>query len=456
MIVARGFEGDARFNAGAEGVALSLSVLPTPRGPQLNEIQEMGLGEQLADQIIAALSQRLPPPVQVVTEEQPELLRFSGVTWDEAVQNMEKHFLQHCWSDGLPLVPPTEEAVHRMLEGTDLAADHVVAVVEPGRGKATVEKIAINAVMAGCLPQYLPVILAAVEALTDPRSDLRGVQCTAGLVSPLLIASGPKLIEQLNINDSFSTIGPGWRANATIGRSIRLIMINLGHSWPGKNDMKPLGSPFKYVTLMAENESGYGGFWEPIRVAEGFTCDQPTLSVMPTHSWQVDVALSHQGSLDKLVELLTAQARAKYDKTAQNWGMDNLILINPTLFEFVRKARKSRSDLQRILYEAMQVPCRIFFEGMEPKAEQLGPVRIPDWLVERGKADPEALAPLVAQPESLKIVVAGGMGVMFCAYISTWGYGPAYFVTRAVKFPRNWEGLLRKYEGWNTPVVKEE
>ncbi|MFC1971565.1 hypothetical protein ACFLV0_06560, partial [Chloroflexota bacterium] len=333
---------------------------------------------------------------------------------------MEKYFLQHGWSDGLPLVPPTEEAVTQMLEGTDLPREHVLVMVEPGGGKASIEKIAVNAVMAGCLPHYMPVIIAALEAITDPKFDLRGVQSTAGMVSPLLIISGQKLIDELNINDSFSTIGPGWRANATIGRAIRLMMINLGQSWPGKNDMKSFGNPFKYVMLMAENETAYMDAWEPVRVAEGFDYDQPTISVMPAVSWQPDLVHSEPPTVNNIVKQICKQAQVKYDRLANNWGCDNLVLISRTAFEAIRKEGLSRVDMQQALYEAMQSPCFDFFSGNEP-ATEVGANRnpIPEWIVDKCRADPQALVPLVAKPQSIKICAAGGRGPAMISYIGT-------------------------------------
>ena len=454
FIVAKGFEFVAKFNAKREGVSdISLAVLPLAAVPLPKEIEELKLGEKVAEGVIAALSQRLPFPSE--TEEAvKETLVFSGKDYSEATENMERYFLQHCWGDGLPLVPPTQEAVNRMLEGTELPRDHVVALVEPGGGKATIEKIAINGVMAGCLTQYMPVIIAAVEAITDPMSDLRGVQCTTGPVSPLLIVSGQKLIEQLNINDSFSTIGPGWRANATIGRAIRLIMINIGYGWPGKTDMKSLGSPFKYVTLMAENESAYGGAWEPIRVAEGFDYDQPTVSVMPAYSWQPDYIQIQLLTAGKTMEILANQAKVKHDRSAFNWGMDNLVLIPPVVFDAIRRERLSRIDTQKALYELIQLPCSEFFGGKEPSTEAGTVKPIPEGFVGKCKEDPKALVPLLLEPQSIKIVVAGAPVSSIAAYIGTWGYGPAYFVTKPIKLPPNWENLLEKYKGWETPIVK--
>jgi hypothetical protein len=197
-----------------------------------------------ADDVIHALTE-----TPVINAEEPvkDELIFSGTTYARATGSMEKYFLNHGWGDGLPIIPPTREAVDEMLEGTDLSPDHSIGQVEPGGGDATIEKIAINAVMAGCLPQHLPVVIAAVEAIIDPAFDLREVQCTSCNMAPLLIVSGQNLIDDLNINNSFSTLGPGFRANSTIGRAVRLIMINLGHTWPGINDMKSLGSPFKFI-----------------------------------------------------------------------------------------------------------------------------------------------------------------------------------------------------------------
>ncbi|MFC2016564.1 hypothetical protein ACFLUF_02495 [Chloroflexota bacterium] len=452
FIVAKGFEFAARFSAQHEGLPdLALASLPQPGVPLPKEIEESGLGGKIADEVIEGLTQRqLSPPETKETAE--ETLAFDGEGYEEAVENMEKYFLQHYWSDGFPLVPPTEEAVNRMLEGAELPRDHVVGVVEPEAAAATVEKIAINAVMAGCLPQYMPVLIAAVEAITDPKFDLRGVQCTAGLVSPLMIVSGQKFIKQLNINDSFSTIGPGWRANATIGRAVRLIMFNIGNSWPGKNDMKSFGTPFKYVILMAENEGAYLDAWEPIRMAEGFNNDQPTISVMPAVSWQPELFNPDEATTDKIVELLSRQAKVKYDCRAVNWGFDNLVLLNPTAFEAIFKEGRSRIDIQRALYESIKVPCAEFFGGKEP-ATALGPIQLPESFIEQCREDPKALVPLLPRPESVKIVVAGGPGPRMMAYISTWGFGPSYFVTKPINLPKQWESLLAKYSGWNTSVV---
>jgi len=456
VVVGNCFQSSARFFARSEGLPdLALATLPMDYVPIQEEIEELKLGDKLADEVIDGLTKWSPHPPDT-KEAAEETLIFNGKDYAEALGNMENYFLEHCWSDGLPLVPPTEEAVNKMLEGTELPRDHVVALVEPALGKATIEKIAINAVMAGCLPQYMPVIIAAVEAITDPKFYLLGIQCTSGQPSPLLIISGQKLIQELNINDSFRTIGPGWRANATIGRAITLIMTNLGHTWPGENDMKPFGNPFRYVTLMAENEAAYMGAWEPLRVAEGFDYNQTTISVMPAMSWQVDLfretTIGKTYTVDRIITQTSKQAKVKFDRFAHNSVYNNLMLISPTAFDAIRREGWSRADLQKALYEAIQLPYSEFTGG-----RQMLPVgRLPEWLMEKCKADPETLVPLLLKPESLKICVAGGPGPGVIAYMGTWGEGPSYLVTKAIKLPQNWKDLLEKHKGGESPVVRPE
>ena len=457
VITAKGLEANARFNARAAGLEdLQQVVIPVAAVPVPTEVEELTqLGKQTADAVIEAICRTSATSAeQKKTDEETteRILQFSGDSYSATVESMEKYFLQHHWSDGFPLVPPTQEAVDRMLEGTELPRDHVVGLVEPEGAAATVESIAINAVMAGCLPQYMPVLIAAIECIIDPKFDLRGIQGTSCSVSPLLIISGGELIKQLNINDSFSAIGPGWKANATIGRAVQLIMSNIGNVWPGRNDMTTLGSPLKYIMLLAENESAYGGIWEPIRVAEGFDHAQPTICAMPAISWQPDHIPSEIATVKKTIELISLQGKVKYDRFAATFGLDNLVLLTPTAFEPIRLERYSRKDIQKALYEAIQLPCSEFFEAEEPSTEAGVQIPIPEWIVEKCKGDPQATAPLLLRPESLKIVVTGGQGPAMLAYIGTWGWGRAYFVMKPINLTKNWKGLLEKYQGWESPI----
>ena len=183
----------------------------------------------------------------------------------DAVQNL---YLERGWTDGLPVTPPTPERVESMLRAVDLPPYRVIAEIPPNWGGATVERLAINAVMAGCLPEYFPVIVAAVDAMSDPAFNLYAVQATTHPCAPLVIVNGP-IREALGFNGSSGAFGPGWRANATIGRAIRLALLNIGGGYPGVGDMSSQGAPSKYGYCVAENEELNP--WGPLHVDRDLT-----------------------------------------------------------------------------------------------------------------------------------------------------------------------------------------
>jgi hypothetical protein len=453
FMVTRPFEANARFIARREGLSdISLAVVPVDSLPLPDEVRKWELGDKAADEVIRALTLWTPQP-EKMTETAERILTFSGENYETARESMEKYFLRHGWSDGLPLVPPTPDAVSRMLAGVDYPSDHVVGIVEPGGVRATIKDIAINAVMAGCLPQYMPVVIAAIEAITDPAFNLREVQCTSCNMAPLLIVSGPELIEDLNINCSFGTLSPGWRANSTIARAVRLIMTNLGHAWPGMNDMKTLGSPFKSVSLIAENEIALGGAWEPLRVAEGYDLGQATISVMPAMSWQPDIVQPEPPTVNRIVEYIAKQGKVKHDRLAGNWGMDNLVILCGATFDCIRREGCSRLNLQKALYDAIQIPASDFLNGRDI-AELPAFGRLPEWIREKCRSGSDSRIPLLAAPGSIRLCVTGGAGPYGISYISTFGYGPAHFVTKPITLPANWRNLLERHKGWESPTVK--
>lgn len=163
-----------------------------------------------------------------------------------------------------------------MLSGTHQSSDELVASLPPKWGRATVEKIAINAVMAGCLPEYLPVVLAGVEAMASEEFNLHGVQVTTSHVSPIIVVNGP-IRKKLKINDGFNLFGQGWRANATIGRAIRLICTNIGGGLPGELDRSAFGHPGKFTCCIAEKEDELE--WKSLHVERGFEAEGSTVTV---------------------------------------------------------------------------------------------------------------------------------------------------------------------------------
>ena len=188
------------------------------------------------------------------------------------------------WSDGLPLIPPTEERVARMLAGTTREAGDVVAIVPPALVDCTVEKVAINAVMAGCKPEYMPVVLAAVEAACTDQFNMHGLLCTLWFSGPVIMVNGP-IRREIGMNTDKNALGQGNRANSTIGRALQLVVRNVGGGTPGIGgiDRSALGAPSKIGCCFAEDEEGLPDGWDPLSVTRGFERGQNTVTLFAGH-----------------------------------------------------------------------------------------------------------------------------------------------------------------------------
>ena len=430
---------------------VGLSVATTASRPE-EELTKVA--KESAPEVINALTKKGEEKAAKAEAFKPaaaKVLSFTGKDYGDAVNNMEKFFLANRWGDGFPTVPPTKEAVNEMLKGTDLPRDHVVGIVDPKKGVATTEKIAINAVMAGARPAYLPVIIAVVQALTDPAFDLYGVQCTAGLGAPMIFISGP-IIKDLNINFSYSTAGPGWRSNSAIGRAMRLILINLGQAWPGINDMKDVGNPAKFGIVMAENEPQNPPGWPTLREREGFSKAASTVSVYASQSFrqihdsQKYLASSRkpQPIVDPMIPRLMATS---LNATGEQWGEEMVLALGPVMANILAKQGYTPETIAKELWEKGRIRRSEF--GPRP----LGPMAltsgIPKWIDE---LPDDGLVPVVPKPEDIKIVVTGGRGAGTGFLIDRWGFGDSHFVTKEVKLPAKWKELLQDLSGWETPI----
>src|SRR5215510_9455158 len=182
-------------------------------------------------------------------------------------EDVYAEFCKREWCDGLPFIPPTPERVRAMLAGARTKPAETLGVMPPLWRACTVEKLAVNAVMAGCEPTYFPVVVAAVQAMLDPAFNLYGVQATTHPVAPLVVVTGP-YAQTIGMHTGSGLFGPGFRANATIGRAIRLVLMNVGGGWPGRHDMATQGSPAKFSFTLARSEDATP--WEPLHVALGF------------------------------------------------------------------------------------------------------------------------------------------------------------------------------------------
>ena len=192
---------------------------------------------------------------------------------------VQEAFFERGWTDGLPIVPPTPERVRLMMQAAGLEPDEPLGSV-PARGViVTVQKAAVNAVMAGCKPEYFPVVVAALSAMLDPQFNVHAASTSTGGAAICVVVSGP-LIQEIGLNTGHNALGSGFRANATIGRAVRLVAMNVLRSRPGEMDGSSIGHPGKYTLCIAENPPPEP--WEPLRVELGYDLSDTTVTVMPT------------------------------------------------------------------------------------------------------------------------------------------------------------------------------
>ncbi len=309
-------------------------------------------------------------------------------------------FCERQWCDGLPIVPPTPERVEAMLAAVGGDPAESLGPVPPLWGAATLEKLAINAVMGGCLPVYFPVIMAAVEAMLDPAFNLYGVQATTHPVAPLLIVNGP-YARAIGLNDGPGCFGPGWRANATIGRAIRLILLNVGGAWPGRHDMATQGSPAKFSYAIAENQSANP--WDPLHVELGHRREASVVTVFGgegPHNVNDHVSTRAAGILHTIAD--TAATLGSNVK----WYLSQsqlLIVLGPEHAATIARDGFSKADVKAFLFEQARLPLRTLRLG-----GMWGIQDWPRWM--HAVTDPEARLPLVQAPEEIFVMVAGGAG----------------------------------------------
>ncbi len=314
-------------------------------------------------------------------------------------------------TDGLPVVPPTPERVMRMLAGTSRAPQDVVAEVPPNYAPATVEKIAINAVMAGCRPAYLPVVIAALEAVCTSEFNMHGVLATTFFPTPVLIVNGP-IRARIGMNSGMNCLGQGNRANATIGRAVQLVVRNLGGGRPGEVDRATLGQPGKFTMCFAENEERSD--WEPLHVERGFARDDSTVTAFAG------------GAPTGFIDQLARDART----LATSYGLvlagaghpkhymhgEIVVVVPPEHVDTFKRDGWTKSQVRARIQEVSARPLR------ELVRDPFCAEGLPAELVEKLGAD--AAIPKFRAPTDITLVVAGGEAGKFGAYFQGWVSGP--------------------------------
>jgi len=327
-------------------------------------------------------------------------LASRNIALGEAEDEMEACY-DRGWTDGLPVVPPTPARVLRMLQGTTRRPDEVLGLVPPDLAPCTVEKVAVNAVMAGCKPEYLPIVLAAVEAALIDEFGMHGVLCTTMFCGPVVIVNGP-LARRVGVNSGVNALGQGHRANASIGRALQLVIRNVGGGRPGEVDRATLGTPGKYSFCFAEAEDSA---WEPLSVERGFAPRASTVTLFAGEGVQgvVDQKSRTPESLARSFALCLRVV----DHPKLAMAGDALLVVSPDHCRVFLEAGWSKARLREELERLLLLPGDEMVAGAGGIAEGLPPSMA-------GKPVPKF------RPGGLIIVRAGGGAGLFSAIIAGW------------------------------------
>jgi len=382
------FQGLAQSELRALGISgLPLVTIEHPLGGERSD----GIGRR-ARQAVDQLTRLLAGTAitDAIGEGAPRSAGPDVITVVDTPEAVLAEFCERQWCDGLPIVPPTADRVRAMRGGT--AGDRVLGVMPPLWRVATLEKLAINAVMAGCEPAAFPLVVAAVEAMLDPSFNLYGVQATTHSVAPLLIVHGP-IAAELGVHSGSGCFGPGFRANATIGRAIRLILLNVGGGWPGRHDMATQGSPAKFSYCIAERaDSPWGALREDSAVT--------VFGGEPPHNVNDHVSTTAGGILATVADTAVSLG------SNVGWYFSQsqlLIVLGPEHARTIADDGLSRADVQRFVFEHARLPLRTLKLG-----GMWGIHDWPRWM--HAITDDDALVPQVPSPEDVFVIVAGGPG----------------------------------------------
>jgi hypothetical protein len=308
-------------------------------------------------------------------------------------------------TDGLPVIVPTTDRVERMVLASGLDADLVLGIMGPGNGTATVEKVAVSAVMAGCLPDSIPLVIAAVKAVMAPEFDLTEMQATTHCTAPLIVVNGPARHTCGPIAAGFGALGPGHRGNATVGRALRLCMINIGGGRPGSSDMALLGHPGKFTYCLAEDEETSP--FPPLHVDRGFRLEDSVVTVIGAeaphsviHSANADNPKDHE----QLLEVLAIGLANMATNNAVLTGGSAVVVLNPEHAKVLANANLNRETVTRRLFELTHYP----------KTARMGGAM-------SGGAEEGEYA-CFSDPSQILVLVAGGSG-LYSMVMPSWCAG---------------------------------
>ena len=316
---------------------------------------------------------------------------------DASHDAINDYFYAQGWTDGLPIVPPTEARVAAMLAGMPgRDAEELISVVPPKMGRATLTQVAVNAVMAGCKPEYLRVVVAALQAVSEPAYGLAHRQTTTHAGAPLIIVNGP-IVQELRINCGRGLFGPGWRANATIGRALRLVLVNIGGAGPDV-DASQTGHPGKYTYCIGEYEAVNP--WQPLHVERGFRREQNVVTV-------VNAEAPH--SMTENIQTDAHEIMRTFASSMATLGVNNLysqghpvLVLGLEHVQHIHAAGWSKQDIKQALFERARQPWGLAKNHGKSK----GP-RFPQFV---DQSDDKSMVPIMNEASDLILIVGGGAG----------------------------------------------
>ncbi len=322
-------------------------------------------------------------------------------------------FFDKPWSDGLPVVAPTEERIARMLSGASRDPDEIVGEIPPAFEPASVRAVAVHAVMAGCLPEYLPVVLGGVEAMLEGPFNINGIQGTMHAVAPLMILNGP-YAKKIGLNGGLGCFGPGFRANATIGRAIRLILLNLGGGIPQVTSMSTFSQPSRYTFCIRENEEESP--WEPLSVSLGFGAGEDVITLAAVENPQLVFDDVSREPERLFVAIADAMAHLG---SWNNWTRSDLVVaLAPQQAAICGRAGLGRADVHARLCELAGRRLGDMKRGGDYRPDRIRGLPFPVDL-----EDDDFFVPTLKDPKDLKLIVAGGIPGPVTAVMHGWSGG---------------------------------
>ncbi len=385
-----------------------MAVVPHPFGLRTRE-EIRGIAEKCVEDIARIA---LDPKAGASGSKAPGAApRAARVEAPEEAEDFDQFCITRRWSDGLPLRPPTLDRVERMIKTSGRAADEIIATVQPGFGAATVEGIAINAVMAGCKPEYMRTLIAAVEAFTDRRFNLQGIQATTNPATAMIVVNGP-VARELGVNGNLNCLGQGSWANATLGRALRLIMQNIGGALPAEMDRATQGQPGKYSFCCAENEDDNP--WEPLHVERGFARTDSTVTIVGAAGTQN--MNTHAKDATDLLRVI-ADSICYPTNNDYHFGGEPWLLLGPEHAQILHRAGLNKAEVKHRLWELSKIPASRYaakdlMRLKHTRGAELGTI---------STISEDTLIPISYTPHDIAIIVAGGPGT-HSVYVPTFGH----------------------------------